>query len=376
MQDNGLTLFIVDGTASGGWYCSMPSDTSPSYGEVSQISDSAFYGSSTIAVLDTFLIFGRPGSNHWYVSPANFTDEATTPFDSLYIASKTSYPDDVVGVAAIGQTIWIFGSQTTELWYDSGASDFPFQRNPAVMPDCGCEAPYSIASTFGTVYWLGRDRSGHARVYAGAANMAQPISTFAIDSILNSYGDLSGAIGYTYQQDGHQMYVLTIPGQSSSWVYDTSTQQWHERCGLDSSGNEVRHRGNAWASAYGKVFCGDYENGSLYEVSADYLDDAGTPIKRQVSFPHLLTDGRRGIHRKFMLDAQQSRGIAVDVDWSDDRGETFNAPCPLQLGSTGNVWPTIWRLGMARDRVYRVTWTGASKCNLLGAFIDLQPVAT
>ncbi|QQX91335.1 hypothetical protein IGS75_01445 [Gluconobacter sphaericus] len=376
MQDNGLTLFIVDGTPGNGWYCSIPAAEGGVYGAISKITDTAFYGSATVAVLDTFLLFVNPNTTNWYTSPADFVDESTTPFDSLYVASKTSYPDIISGIATVGQTIWIFGRQTTELWYDSGASDFPFQRIPSITADQGCEAPYSIATNYGQVFWLGRDRSGHARVYMGQANETQAISTFAIEQALNQYSELGNAIGNTYQQDGHQFYVLTLPDQGKTWVYDASTQLWHERCGLDANGQEARIRANCWAAAYGRVFCGDFENGWLYEVRTDALDDAGTPIKRQRAFPHLLNNGSRAIHRRLMLDMQNGSAIPISVDWSDDRGATWRAPQSLMLGTTGNTWPTIWRLGIARDRVYRLTWTGAAQTALMGAFLEVDPTAT
>jgi len=371
MQDNGLVCVVVDGSANG-WYFTVPTDGGDGYGQVTEISDPAFYGANTVAVLDTFFIFDDPKTNHWYVSPANYAGNST-PFDSLYIASKTSYPDNVVGVAVLGQTIWIFGMQTTELWYDAGASDFPFQRIPSIIADQGCEAPYSIATNYGQVFWVGRDRSGHARVYVGQANETQAVSNFAIEQELNGYGDLSGATGYTYQQDGHQFYVLTIPDVNKTWVYDATTSLWHERCSYES-GAEARYRPNCFAAAYGKVFAGDYWYGRVYEVRTDALTENGAPIKRQRAFPHFLTDGSRGIHRSLMLDMQNGGGQTIQVDWSDDRGATFINPIPLPLGITGNVWPTIWRLGMARDRIYRITWLDSASTALLGAFIDLVPV--
>jgi hypothetical protein len=374
MQDNALVLFVVDGSDYGGWYCNLPTSTNPDYGALVPLNDSAFYGSQTIAILDTFLLFTQPRSTHWYTSPASFTDEATTPFLALYVASKTSYPDEVVAIASVGQTIWVFGQQTTELWYDSGAADFPFARIPSVMADQGCGAAYSVAVTSGQVFWLGRDRSGHARVYSGVANQAQVVSTFAVDQALNSYGDLSDSFGWTYQQDGHQFYLLTVPSAGKTWVFDASTSQWHERCSLDSSGNEARYRANCWAAAYGKVWCGDYLNGRIYEATPDTADEAGMPVKRQRAFPHLLADGKRAIHRSFMLDMQTGQGGAVDVDYSDDRGQTFSDLVTLSLGSVGSTYPTRWRLGMARDRVYRVTWTGSFQTALMGAFLEMQAV--
>ncbi|MBS1091041.1 hypothetical protein JK208_05400 [Gluconobacter sp. Dm-74] len=377
MQDNGTTLFIVDGTAKGGWYCDLPAKPQQGlYGSLTQIVDDAFYGSQTIAILDTFFLYTNPGTTNWYVGPAQFTNEKTTPFDSLYVASKTSYPDTIVGVDVVGQTIWLFGSQETELWYTSGAADFPFQRIPSLTISAGCIAPYSICSNGGSVLWLGCDNAGLPRVYLGQGTEASPVSTFAIDHAIQGYADCADAIGNIYQQEGHTFYVLAFPASGETWVYDLSTSLWHERKGRDPvTGYEVRTRANAWANAYGKVFAGDFETGTIYDVSLDVDTENGRTVERQRSFPHLIGDGSRMIHRKFMLDAQNESGITVSVDWSDDRGKTFGPPRLLTLGSTGNFWPTLWRLGMARDRVYRVTWIGGT-FSLMGAFIDADQVTS
>ncbi|NVN44413.1 hypothetical protein HW537_10940 [Asaia siamensis] len=382
IADNGTTMFLVDGSASGGWYCAMPKKAgSGGFGDIQQIRDSAFYGSRTIALLDTFFLFTNPETTNWYTSPAQFSDEATTPFDALYVASDATSLSTIIAIEVVGQYIWLFGRQQTELWYDSGAADFPFQRVQGVTVECGCLAPYSVvriptipAAQNGGIMWLGQDRSGCARVYLGQQTAAVPVSTYAVEQVLQSYGDLSGAVASAYQQAGHVFYVLTIPGQSSSWVYDVTTGLWHERCALDAHGNEVQIRPIFWAQAYGMIWAVDRDNGWIYKVELSALDDAGTPIKRQRSFPHLLTDGNRGIHRRFMVDMQQASGASIFVDWSDDRGTTFGTPMTLALGKSGNTWPSIWRLGMARDRVYRVTWTAPVQTALMGAFLDVEPV--
>lgn len=382
IADNGTTLFVVDGTSQGGWYCSLPAKSGGvGYGTLMQIADEAFYGSRTIALLDTFFLFVNPDTTNWYTSPSQFSDEGTTPFDSLYVASDETSMGSLVGIEAVGQYIWLFSRTQVEFWYNSGAADFPFQRVQGVTVEAGAISPYAIAkipttanTPNGGIMWLGRDRAGYARVYLGQQTTAAPVSTFPVDGVLQGMGDLSGAVANVYQQGGHVFYVLTVPGRASSWVYDISTGLWHERCALDGSGKEAQMRPLFWTQAYGKIWAVDRDNGCIYQVTLDALDDAGTPIKRQRAFPHLLTNGTRGIHRKFMLDMQQAENVTVNVDWSDDRGATFNSPLPLVLGATGNVWPTLWRLGMARDRVYRVTWTDPGATALMGAFIDVDPV--
>lgn len=383
MSDNGTCLFIVDGNGGNGWYCSMPKGAgSGTYGTLTKIEDAAFYGSPTIDILDTFFLFVNPDTTNWYTSPAQFADEKTTPFDSLYVASDATSLATITGQCVVGQYIWLFSRTQVEFWYDSGAADFPFQRVQGMTLESGCISPYTIAkipttgaTPNGGVMWLGRDRAGYARVYLGQQTMGAPVSTFPVEGALQDMPDLSGAVASVYQQEGHVFYVLTVPGQSA-WVYDVSTGLWHERCSLDASGNESQYRPYCWAAAYGCVFAGDYENGAVYLADLDTFTDNGTPIKRQRAFPHLLTNGTRGIHRQFMLDMQNGGGQSVVVDWSDDRGATFGPAQTLQLGTTGNVWPSLWRLGMARDRVYRVTWTSPGETALMGAFLQIDPVRT
>ncbi|WP_046901029.1 hypothetical protein [Gluconobacter oxydans] len=351
------------------------------YGALVKISDDAFYGSPTIDILDTFFLFVNPNTTNWYTSPAQFADENQTPFDSLYVASDATSLGTIIGQCVVGQYIWLFSRSQVEFWYDSGAADFPFQRVQGVTLETGCVSPYTIAkipttgaAPNGGVMWLGRDRAGYARVYMGQQTTGVPVSTFPVEGALQAMPDLSGAVASVYQQEGHVFYVLTIPGQAASWVYDVSVGLWHERCSLDASGNESQYRPYCWASAYGKVFAGDHENGAIYEVDLDTFTDNGTPIKRQRAFPHLLTNGTRGIHRRLTLDMQNGASQSISVDWSDDRGATFNTVQTVALGASGNVWPTLWRLGLARDRVYRLTWTDPGDTALMGVFLDLEPV--
>jgi hypothetical protein len=41
---------------------------------------------------------------------------------------------------------------------------------------------------------------------------------------------LEDAVAYTYQIEGHEMYVVTFPsvGNGLTWVYDLATQSWHK----------------------------------------------------------------------------------------------------------------------------------------------------
>jgi hypothetical protein len=65
----------------------------------------------------------------------------------------------------------------------------------------------------------------------------------------------------------------------------------------------------------------------------------------------------------------------VFLEWSDDRGHTWGNPVGISGGAIGQYGTSLqWqRLGMARDRVFRISWSGSSAACLQGAWIDSAP---
>ncbi len=68
-------------------------------------------------------------------------------------------------------------------------------------------------------------------------------------------------------------------------------------------------------------------------------------------------------------------GFEVQLTWSDDRGRTYGNPV-TQKSATGNYLGVMqWsRLGMARDRVFRVRGTIPGKFAINGAFLNPAPI--
>jgi hypothetical protein len=363
MEDNGLVMVIVDGTATGGWYVNLATNA------ITAISDPAFLGSTSVIVLDTFMMFNQPGTSNWYSSPSNYIGNST-PFDPLFIAGKDTYPDIILGMSCVNQIIWLIGAETTEAWYDAGAADFPFQRVPEVLIQHGCIAPYSIASNDGAVFLLSKDQQGQSVVLQIEGYQAVRVSTYPIEYAISQYATISDAIGMTYQQSGHTFYALTFPSADHTWVYDVSTQLWHERCSLDASGGEHAVLWNALAYGNGPTVALAASGGEIYKLDPKALTDNGVPIKRQRAFAHLLGDGNRIFHRRFMADMEPTNFPDVmSLDWSDDRGFSYGTPVTMSLLNNFAGSMTWWRLGYARDRVYRLTWTAAVETAIQGCWL-------
>ena len=154
------------------------------------------------------------------------------------------------------------------------------------------------------IFWLARDKQGSRIVVKGQGYQAQRVSTHAIETALAKYSTCEDAWGQTYQQEGHQFYVLHFPTADKCWCYDLSTDQWHERLSIDSDGNEHRPRYTAVASAYGTVVAQDWATGALYQLDLNTYTDLGSPVVRRRGFPHMISDGKRVSYRQFIADME------------------------------------------------------------------------
>lgn len=373
--DNGTTMVVVDGSADG-WWLGLGSTV------LTQISDPAFYGANFTCYLDGYLIFNRPATNQFYISPPFWN--GTDPFDPLDIAAKIGGPDVIIAVTVMHREIWLIGQLTTEVWYNAGGADFPFERQPGVFIEHGMVRGWSIAQADVNIFWLGRDRQGQSIVLMGKDYNAFRVSNHALEDAIQSYGDVTNCVGFTYQQDGHTFFVLTFPAADKTWAYDLTTGEWHERCWTDTNGIEHRIRPNCAAFAYNITVVGDWENGRIYVYDLDTYTDAGMPIVRRRGFPHLVNDGKRLSYKSFTADMEVATAPApgptntVMLRWSDTAGRTWGNPVELPFGSTGDYIRSmsVRRLGMARDRVFELFWSLPYKTALQGAWIEVEPSDT
>lgn len=322
MGDNGTTMVVVDGSAFG-WTVDLSSHA------YAAISDPNFYGSNFVETMDTFLIFNKPGTNVFYCSDSN-----AVTFDPLFFAAKTGYPDSLSGIAVQNRNIWLVGNQSTsEIWFDAGAADFPFQIMPGPFVEHGSIAVWSLAKQGGSVFWLSQDPYGTSIVVEATNFTANKISTPAIEAQIGSYGTISDAIGWCYEQLGHAFYWIKFPsangGLGADWVYDLTTKLWHERSWLNpATCDPEAHRAVAMAFAYGVNVAGDRETGQLYMMDPNNATDAGAFIERRRGFPHMMVDGNRVSYPSFIADMQAGTATAPGLGAAIPAGLASSAVYP------------------------------------------------
>lgn len=371
ISDNGLHVVFVDGLNGYVWTIASSS--------FNVITDPDFPGANQVTFQDGYFIFNKLDSQQWFISEINGVN-----FDALDFASAESRPDPLVGVISVNQNVVLFGSQSTEVYYNSGDADFPFARIQGAVSDVGCVAPFSIVKLKETVYWIGRDSNGYGIVYRANGYNPERISTSAIEAIFRKVAleNLELSTGYSYQQGGHIFYCLNVPSLSSTWVFDASTEMWHERQYLTKFKLD-RHLAETHSVAYGQNVVGDYSTGNLYALDLNQITDNGTPITRIRSSPHVSSGLKLVRHNSFQLDMEVGVGLVEDIQgqdpqvmlqWSDDGGHSWSNERWSSAGKIGQYRQrVIWRrLGVSRDRIYQVKVSDPVKVIFIGAELNVE----
>jgi hypothetical protein len=386
MADNGVRLAVVDGSVNG-FYFKFSDNSFTAINFPTDINLVTFAGADYVVYSGKYFVFNNKETGQFFISGltgSGVADETT--FDPTDAKEVEGSPDGLKAIVSDHLDLWLAGEKTIEVWFNSGDVNFPFERNQGAFVEVGISAPFSLAKMNNTVFWLGRDESGEGMVFQAKGYQPERISTHPIEQEIQSYGDISDARSWTYQQDGHYFYILNFPSASKTWAYDSTTGLWHERAYL-SNGQLYRDRADCHMYAFGKHVVGDYENGNIYELTREVMTDNDQPILRRRRAPHLTADLDRVFYSAFELDAQMGIGLdgvgqgtdpQVMLRFSDDGGHSWSNEKWASLGKIGQTKSRArWRrLGKARDRVFEITITDPVDVVLIGAKLEFEKGAS
>ena len=205
-----------------------------------QVSDPDLPVSGSITTVDNYFIVNEKDTGKYFISAIG----DGTSWNALDFKSAESSPDVILSVFNGVGELWAFGESTTELFSNTGASDFPFDKISGGDFDIGILAPNSAQSVNRTIIWLGQDKYGRGRVYETTSINPKVVSTPAIDILLQQATNPEQIVAWTYQEKGRTFYALTGGGLVTTLVMDVDTKLWHERAYTNASGSFEQHRGN------------------------------------------------------------------------------------------------------------------------------------
>ena len=340
-----------------------------------QVTDPDLPSPANVSFANGYFVVTKNNSGQFYISALY----DGTSWAALDFASAESSPDNLqIAVPFLGQ-LALFGSNTLEIWRNTGDSTFPFARISGATP-VGTISPYTVISLDTSVYWVGNTNEGAGIVYQAQGFSPKRISTEAIERVLQAEPNPQLLRSWGYQQDGHVFLVITGGSLATSLVYDLTTQLWHERSFLNTAGEDEQHLGSCCMYAFNKQLVGSRLDGKIYEMSLDVYSDNGSPISRRRIYTHLLDELKdvryNSLHIGFEtgvgLQSGQGSDPTVSLRISQDGARTWSNYFTSSIGAVGNYQKQVKfrRLGIQQQCTFEISFTDPVKVAITGSYLN------
>lgn len=259
--------------------------------------------------------------------------------------------DGGVAIARYNNYVLALGVKSTQLFYNSGAPG-PTLLRPVknANSDVGCEFPYSVVETIGTVIWAGKNETAGRQVFMLDGLTPVPISCSLVERHLDSVAFSATEVKATAVVfAGHPHYILTTP--FASFAFDIKTKMWFRWV----------YGGLPWA--FGHFATDGYNNFCLSDTTNEI--DAltlGTYLDRSIFTIHVVLQTPKIYNgtncwktcNRINLVMDRDVGSTVRVSYSDNDYQTFSAPRTLQVNAP-RVSDTRW--GRYRYRAWLIEHT-------------------
>lgn len=359
MADNGTQLSIVNGTSTGYIY-------TISSGLASQTLTGP---ASTVDYLDGYFIYDYKDSGNWFISDVL---DGTT-LDATETGATNSRPDNALRPIVSQGKVFIFGTETIEPFYNSGALDFPFTKIKEGVIRKGAKTKWAITVLDEIIFFLGND----LEVYQLNGFQATRISDPSLSYAISQFSDVSDAEMFSFNYQGHSFIALTFPTAQKTFAYDATTNIWLEWARL-SNGSFIHQKIHNYVYCYGKHLAGDLTTGNVYELGDNYTDNTD-PIRWEFTTPFVHNDRERIFFGQVRVDMETGEAPATGQGSAprlflshSSNGKNFSSERWKSFGPTGEYDEQIIfnRGGSDIQRCYRGAWSDPVKASVMGVFID------
>lgn len=298
-------------------------------------------------------------------------------WEALDFATAESSPDSLQRVMNISGQLWLVGSNSIEIWSNTGAASFPFQRvNSAAQLSVGTVAPFAVAEIDNTMFWIGRNERGFGIVNRADGFSPKRVSNDAIELKIQAASDPSSFKIISYQEAGHTYCMITGGGMDTALVLDIATGIWTEDAYLNESGQYEQPLQTYLFYAFGKIIALDRRNGNVYEQSIYYYSDNGDDIARDRIFTHIFNKSIRFKIKNLAVFFETGTGNetvpnpVAQLRISEDGGRSFGTTYEGAIGQVGQFnerGVLFWQLGSYFQATFRLRVTEQIKIAINGA---------
>ena len=387
MADNGTQLCITappDLSTNGKSYIFTESPDT-----LTEITDSNFDGAaSSVIYIDGYFVFHKSDGKKFFNSPLN---EGLTGYDPLDFNVAEADPDQIRGLGRISNQLYVFGSETTQIFRNIGRAPSPFAPIAGAVLDVGAVSPQSIVRYASGLAFVGGGTNQEPSVWLISGTQKQRLSTKAIDNELSKVVNPETIYSWVYSEGGADF--LGISTTDTCFVYDIINGRWHERRSY-VNGKESAYRVSHMVTAYDRVLVGDTVSGNIGFISENSYTEYGNLVRRVVTSRPF--DNLGNYSRVISIEAviESGVGLANDIKlttdsgvqsiggsdpqitlyWSDDGGRKFVGGISKSMGKTGEFdkRPIWYRLGsFSRQRVLKFEVSSPTKAVIIKVEADI-----
>lgn len=341
---------------------------------LAKVTDAGYGGAIDATYLDLFGVFVSPNSANFFINnpgAASFPD--LNDFDALDYATAEAAPGNIVAIESDHRELIILKEKSGEIWTNTGNADFTFQPIGNAFLELGCIARHSVAKADNTIFWLANDMT--IRRLDGYTPIR--VSTHAIENEFTKMTTRNDAYAFSHPFNGHLFYVITFPTENHTFVYDITTQLWHER-----ETDSMEWRAGYYLYSNDTHYIGDLTSGKLGKLNGLVNEDFDEVQRVSVTSPSISSEGKQIFFKRLHVDFEMGRGLLTGqgddpqamLQWSDDGGRTWSSEYWRSLGKIGEYSRrAVWtRLGCSRDRVFRLSFSDPTPFTLISAQADIE----
>lgn len=308
-------------------------------------------------------------------------------WDPTQFQGRTIGQDPWVGmwITPYGQIV-LLGSQTGEVWSNTGAFPFPFEPDQTANSPEGLAATFSLCQAGKKTVWVATNSSGGYKVLASQGYDPQRISHHALETALASYGaaGIAGCVGQTFEEKGHDYVRLTFPIPGVTWQMDFTVgpKSWTKvGTWIPEQDRYTYFRPVFHAFAFGKHLMADRESGYLYWMDDQFYTDVdGRWLRWLRRSPSTTTPELYNVrYGRFGLIMQTGVGTGVSgygqqpkitMRYSDDFGQTWSLSEEHSIGAIGDYGQEVYwdATGIGRGRVWEVTGSAPVPARITSAY--------
>ncbi len=299
---------------------------------------------------------------------------------------RSLFADPVVAMFVDSNNlIWLLGTETFEVWYNTGTGTQPWAPLTGLVGPYGIAAPFAFALSAAGNMWVSRNKEGIGEVVSTRGGIPQSISPYgvanAIDNLIRTTQTADMEI-LPYHMQGHTFANIALPTANTTYTVDLESSAWATRGKWDP----VLNRFGLWGPRAhcvfnGKHYIADRSTGIIAEMDpavATELD--GTGIVRERISPPLVNEGKRQpidqieVHMGVGLAPQSGQGsnpVAL-LAMSDDGGMTYGNNRQAGFGRVGQYKKRVYwtRCGAGPQSVAKVRITDPALSPIVDAWVN------